>query len=214
MNPPDFIASISNTLKTELPGLSAHLKAMPESRRTIESNFNPDHARKSAVLLLLYPDDGAWYLPFIKRTIDGTVHSGQIAFPGGKFEQGDADHYDTAKREAEEEIGIVAEHVHVINSLSPLIIPISNFIVHPVVGFLDYKPEFQILKEEVAEIFSVNINSLLNTEIKLKTIQAGNIEIKAPFFVFDGFEVWGATAMILSEFIDVLKSANLPTSNI
>lgn len=213
MNPSDIISSIRNALKEELPGINAHLKVMPESRRTLEARFNPDHARKSAVLLLLYPDNGVWYLPFIQRTIDGTVHSGQIAFPGGKFEEGDADHFDTAKREAEEEIGIVANHVHVINSLSPLVIPVSNFIVHPVVGFLDYKPEFKMFKEEVADIWSVNIKSLLSVEIIIKTIQAGSIEIKAPFYAFDGFEVWGATAMILSEFIDVLKSANLPTSN-
>jgi 8-oxo-dGTP pyrophosphatase MutT (NUDIX family) len=200
-----FIDTISEAFRSALPGIDSHKKAMPESRRAMLSKFSIEDAKKSAVLLLLYPDQGTWYLPFIKRTVDGTVHSGQIAFPGGKHEDHDSDYIETAKREAEEEIGIRGQDVIVINSLSPLIIPVSNFIVYPVVGYIDYKPKFSMLEEEVAEIHVVDIESLISNSITNKTIQAGNLEIKAPFYEFDDFEVWGATAMILTEFLDVIS---------
>ncbi len=200
-----FISEITKAFKGTLPGLNSHKKAMPESRRTMLSRFSEENAKRSAVLLLLYPDHDRWYIPFIKRTVDGTVHSGQIAFPGGKYEDSDADYFDTAKREAEEEIGINGQDVIIINSLSPLIIPVSNFIVYPVVGYMNYKPEFSMLKEEVAGIHIVDMESLINNRIKNKMIQAGVTEIKAPFYEFEDFEVWGATAMILAEFIDVIS---------
>jgi 8-oxo-dGTP pyrophosphatase MutT (NUDIX family) len=209
MTKPNIIVSISNAMKNKLPGVESHFKALPDSRRILESNFNPETARKSAVLLLLYPTKGSWYLPFIQRTIDGTIHSGQIAFPGGKSEAGDADYIETAKRESWEEIGINRNDIKVINVLTPLCIPVSNFVVYPVVGFVDYKPDFTIFKKEVAEIHTVDLKTVLNNDIKIKILQAGNLDIKVPFYLFEGFEVWGATAMILTEFIDVLKSTDL-----
>jgi 8-oxo-dGTP pyrophosphatase MutT (NUDIX family) len=209
MAKPNIIVSIADAFKNELPGKESHFKAIPESRRMPDINFRPDLAKKSAVLLLLYPENESWHIPFIRRTGNGTIHSGQIAFPGGKFEDGDADFIETAKREAWEEIGIKREDVEVINVLSSLYIPVSNFVVYPVVGFVNYKPEFTMFKEEVADILPVDLKTLINNEIQIKTLQIGNIEINAPLYAYQGFDVWGATAMILTEFIDVLKSTDL-----
>ncbi len=213
MNCDQIILSITNAVKIGLPGQNAHLKALPESRRTSTMNFNPDNAKKSAVLILLYPQNGSWCLPFIQRTIDGTVHSGQIAFPGGKFEPCDADFTETALREAEEEIGILKKDVIIINKLSPLFIPVSNYVVYPVIGFLDYTPQFEMFADEVADIHVVDIQVLMNTELEMKTVQAGNLEIKVPVYLFENFEVWGATAMILTEFTEILKLADIFKNN-
>ncbi len=200
-----IIHKIKSFKYNNLPGVSSHLKLAPQYRIKSMINADKSNAKESAVLLLLYPVNGDVFMPFIKRPVDDSYHSGQIAFPGGKYEEKDIDHHQTALREAFEEVGVLQNKVEVLNDLSPLFIPLSNFMVLPVIGASSEEPEFIRNPSEVDEIFNVSIKELLNIEIQNTKLKVrGNI-IEVPAYNFNGKIIWGATAMILSEFIDILK---------
>ncbi len=194
-----------NALKNDLPGEVSHLKMIPESRLNTSLNFDKKTVKKSAVLLLLFPEDNSLKLLFIKRATDGSSHSGQIAFPGGKFENKDNDLKETALRETEEEIGIKKKDIQVLKQLTSLFIPVSNFSVNPFVGIIEYKPVISMNSDEVEEVFTVDLEEILSAKRTERTFNVRNQTITAPFFIFDEFEIWGASAMILSEFIDLIK---------
>jgi 8-oxo-dGTP pyrophosphatase MutT (NUDIX family) len=134
------------------------------------------------------------------------VHSGQISLPGGKFEDSDDSLVFTALREAREEIGINPVKVQIIGQLTEMYIPPSNFMVTPIVGYQTSPPRFRADPKEVARIIEVNLVDLLekrnirNKNIRLRT----GISIKAPVYFIDGNVIWGATAMILSEFREIV----------
>jgi len=202
----ELITILKQEFSKTLPGFDSQKKLAPESRHNLRDLSQAVNPKKSAVLILLFPVNGEVYVPFIKRVTDGSMHSGQIAFPGGKLENYDNNLTETALREAEEEIGIDKESVEVIRKLTPLYIPVSNFYVQPVVGFIETKPNFIIDKNEVDELYNVSLNELNKAEIINKRFKVRNVEIKAPFFVLNEIEIWGATAMILKEFIDIIKN--------
>ena len=179
---------------------------IPESRLNISFDIDAEKIKKSAVLLLLFPENGSFQLLFIKRANDGGRHSGQIAFPGGKFEIDDNNLINTALRETEEEIGINKVYVEILKSLTPLIIPVSNFSVKPFVGMIDTKPEIKMNSDEVQKVYGLDIRDILTAKRIEKTFKVRNQTITAPFYIFDEFEIWGASAMILSEFADLLKT--------
>ncbi len=164
----------------------------------------PADARPSAVLLLLFPKNETLHLLLIKRTEDGRAHSGQISFPGGKKEPADIDLQTTAIREANEETGILKEDVEILGELSPLYIPVSNFLVHPFVAFAEKQPEFFPNADEVAYVIETPLQYFLtekNKTIARVTSPADKHfvrDVKA-YKLADGSILWGATAMILSE---------------
>lgn len=181
------------------------MSPIPVDTRRFEPILPADH-RKSGVLILFYPDESGAFFPLIKRPEYVGFHSGQVAFPGGKMELSDVDIIQTALREAEEEVGIDRNQVQVLGSLSDLYIPTSNFLVSPVVGFLEKRPEFIPEAKEVSRIIQTEVPLLFNPEIrkrKMLTISK-SINLDTPYFDIDGEVVWGATAMILSELIQVL----------
>lgn len=191
----------------ELPGKDAHVKMAPQPldlRRF--TTFFSEQPKKSGVLLLFYPDQGAVYFPLIKRPQYPGVHSGQVGFPGGKMEPSDPDILFTALREAEEEIGINASKVEVLGRLTDLYIPTSNFLVSPVIGFMTEKPNFVPEQREVARIIATEVISLFHPEVRKQTQLAvgGGMYVDTPYFAVEEEVVWGATAMILSELIHVL----------
>ncbi len=192
----NFIHKLSGILKQPLPGWTAQKHLMPEGREIekLGKNLHP-----AAVLISLYQHDGEWRFPLIRRTVDGFAHSGQIALPGGRRD-GDESNVQTALREAHEEVNILPDNVEVIGKTSLLPIPVSNHIVQPVVGYTHNKPDFIPEPKEVAEIFSVSINSLCEREIQYELRHFKNRDWEIPFFEIGGHKVWGATAMILSEF--------------
>ena len=202
----DIKNDILKAVKNDLPGEDSHLKMIPESRLNNSFDNHTEEIKQSAVLLLLFPENGTYKLPFIKRAQDGSRHSGQIAFPGGKFESCDSSLINTVLREAEEEVGIKSKDVRVLKSLTPLFIPVSNFSVNPFIGMIDYLPEIIINSDEVQVVFLLDLKEILNAKRIEKKIKIRNQTITAPFYVFDEFEIWGASAMILSEFIDLLKT--------
>jgi len=196
-----FKEKLKISLKT-LPGLEAQLKMAPITRleelKKIAQKANP---RKSAVLILFYPYKEKLMLVLIKRTVDNTVHSGQVSFPGGKWEKEDKTLADTALREANEEMGIIPEKVELLGNLSKLYIPPSNFEVHSYVGFTRERPNFIPNKDEVDKIIETEVGILLNPQtftnkdIRHRTGKLVNV----PCYYFEGNIIWGATAMIISE---------------
>lgn len=203
-----LIQQLERVLQLPLPGKIAqiNMSPLPVDTRRFETVLQPDH-RKSGVLILFYPDKKGSYFPLIKRPEYVGFHSGQVAFPGGKMEIGDNDIIQTALREAEEEIGVNRNQVQVLGKLSDLYIPTSNFLVSPVIGFLEKRPEFRPEAKEVARVIQTELPLLFRTEIKKrKVLTLGpNLNLDTPYFEIDGEVVWGATAMILSELIQVLQ---------
>lgn len=196
-------------LQQELPGKQAQLEAIPY-RKIDYGTFNMDAAKKSGVLILFYLKENEPHIVLIQRPIYEGTHSGQISFPGGKVEEGDIDIEYTALREANEEVGIVIADVETIGKLTDMYIPVSNFLVTPVIGFVNYSPKFIIDKREVAEIVLVKlsdliqINKLILNKVKINT----GLKIEVPSFELNGKIVWGATAVILNELRHILNDWN------
>jgi len=169
-----------------------------------------DNAKLGGVLILFYPFQKSIHTVLIQRPTYKGVHSGQVAFPGGQREPGDKDMLETALREAFEEVGVPKKEVNVVGELTKLYVPPSNFLITPVVGFSENRPDFVIDKNEVVEIIEPAVTELLNEKIvgtkSIKVMQ--DISIEAPYYDIQGRVVWGATAMIISELNEILKRLN------
>lgn len=203
-----LISRLEQALNAPLPGQKAHrmMSPQPVDSRRFDPKIPPNH-RKSGVLLLFYPENNGTFFPLIKRPEYVGFHSGQVALPGGKMELEDENIIQTALREAAEEVGIDQEKVRILGQMSDLYIPTSNFLVSPVLGFLDYRPDFIPEAKEVSRIISTDVPLLFNPEIRKQTIFdfGENGKLTTPYFEIDGEIVWGATAMILSELIQLLN---------
>jgi 8-oxo-dGTP pyrophosphatase MutT (NUDIX family) len=201
-----FINFISKRLEAGLPGRSAHMRMIPKIRLEEFPEY-PSEGVRSSVLLLLYPVAGIIYTTLILRPTYNGVHSGQIGLPGGKYEDADADLYQTALREAREEVGIDAEKVSLIGPLSDLFIPPSRFLLTPYLAHTNCRPDFHPDPEEVERIIEVDIFQISDQNLKEKdiTLHGGRI-IRTPYYDLQGQVVWGATGMILSEFSELMKS--------
>jgi 8-oxo-dGTP pyrophosphatase MutT (NUDIX family) len=203
----EFIGDLARKLGKPLPGVAAQLK-MASIRRLMKDGkmIVPENARKGGVLVLFYPSNGSNYLVFIKRNEYPGVHSGQISFPGGGWEEGDKNMDETALREAEEEIGVNRDMVTPIGRLTDLFIPPSNFLVTPVVGYTNERPEFKPDPHEVERILEVPLDHLIHEETRqVKEITVfPDHKFEVPCFYFDGHIIWGATAMMLNELIDLV----------
>jgi len=205
------LEDIKNKLRKPLPGLLSQLKMAPPNRveQLLNNNINNTaNARKSAVLILLFYDSGILKTAFIKRSEYEGVHSGQIAFPGGRFETEDITFQTTALRETWEEIGVRSNEVEIIGQLTDVYIPPSNFLVKVFVGFCAQKPLYVIDKKEVQHVVEIEIEDLLNDKAKgemeiLSSITKSKVTV--PCYSINGVEIWGATAMIISELSDTLQ---------
>jgi 8-oxo-dGTP pyrophosphatase MutT (NUDIX family) len=203
----DFVHRLRERLSVSLPGFTAQQRMLPESRKGDHVEAAAD-ARQSGVLILLYPEGGQVHLVLIERTNDGGAHSGQIALPGGKKETFDNSIYDTALREAYEEVSLDSATVEIIGRLSPLYIRVSNFEVHPVVAIATGRPELEGSAFEVARILEPALSEIFDAQSEAKVYSNTNPQLfwKAPVYMLpEETIVWGATAMILSELEVILK---------
>ncbi|MFO7844856.1 MAG: CoA pyrophosphatase [Bacteroidales bacterium] len=203
----DFFNQLKEEFRRELPGEPAQEKMAPKVRRHFKSTTK---RRNAGVLILLYPKNNQLYTVCIKRSEYEGAHSGQISFPGGKFEPGDYTLENTALRESKEEIGIDIEKVNILGQLTPLHIPVSNFYVLPFVGFYASAPKFKRDPNEVEKIIEVPLSDLLHPEnCTLQKFHYGDLAFTAPIYKPKELVIWGATAMIMSEFLEVVKKINL-----
>ncbi|MDZ7691356.1 MAG: CoA pyrophosphatase [Balneolaceae bacterium] len=203
-----FIDYLQKRLQQPLPGRGLHLKMAPEPVDEEMPNRMMDptpHARQSSVLVLVYPnaDDELELLLTLRSS--HINHGGQISFPGGRSED-DETPVETALREAEEEVGISADKVTIVGTLTDLFVNHSNNDVTPVVGFMHQQPELTLDPHEVEEAFSVELESLLGK--KNLTVEDWNLRdhtFKVPYRDVHRVPLWGATAMMLNEFLELYR---------
>ncbi|MFN8134549.1 MAG: CoA pyrophosphatase [Bacteroidales bacterium] len=205
-----FLKHLKQELAATLPGVEAHLRLAPEIRiQGLKTGDIAPNAMQSAVLILLYPVDGSLKTVVILRNEYDGMHSGQISLPGGKAEDTDIDFEYTALREAHEEIGIDTSKIEIIGQLSRFYVRPSNFIVYPFVGFCWQQPLFSPDPVEVQRIIEIDIfDEIRYDKIISRTLTFKNhASVTAPGFVVGGEFMWGATAMMISELIQVLNQA-------
>lgn len=207
---PKFIESLAYRLTEPLPGYQAHKHVAPLPHRLLEP-WAEDHSQAS-VMILLIESDGVVYFPLIQRQAHPSdPHAGQIGLPGGKMDISDPNPAFTALRETYEEIGVPSELVKIVGSLSPFYIPVSKFVVNPFIGWCTKVPNFILQESEVKSLYKCSLQHLKNPQLfshrNLQTSYAKSIKV-AGFELEDAW-VWGATAMILSEFREVLTQLEI-----
>jgi len=199
-----FINKIKKQL-LNLPGSKYQNLMMPSYRGNL---LKAEKKLDSAVMIILHFKNNELYTSIIKRSIYDGKHSGQMALPGGKYQESDVNLTKTAIRETYEEIGVNIKETEILGNLTSLIIPISNILVSPFVCLIDYNPKYNINKNEVQQIYDVPLSDFFSNKC-IKTEYQYNTSVKIPYFNIQNETVWGATAMIFSEFLEVLKRADI-----
>jgi 8-oxo-dGTP pyrophosphatase MutT (NUDIX family) len=187
-----------------LPGADAQLRMAPQPRGGWKPGFAADQARPAAALLLLFPVAGHGVILLTKRAPDLPTHASQVSLPGGAVDPGESIE-DAALREAEEEVGLARADVRVVGRLTPLHIPVSGFVLHPIVGVSAVRPAMRPEPGEVERIIEAPVGHLLDPRRhhRVNRVRDG-YEFEMPYFDLDGEQVWGATAMVLAEFAALL----------
>jgi len=205
----DLIAELKERFKKELPAERAHCLLMNYARKTAaEIKTENLNVRESAVLCLLFKDNGEWKFYLILRNAYKGVHSAQVSFPGGKKEPSDSSNLATALREAHEELNINSQHIEIIGELSTMYIPPSNFLVYPFVGIATQKQHIIPDSIEVKKVIIGSLKDLLKPnaiDISSVVMSGANTKVKVKHYTIDEHVVWGATGMILSELAYLIK---------
>lgn len=201
-----MIQALEERLQYPLPGWQAQRKMATHVHR--EARLTPpQNSRKAGVLLLLYPRADQWWVPLILRPTYRGIHSGQMALPGGKVEKVDTDIIATALRETHEEIGVQVGRTQVLGTLSDIYIPPSNISVTPVLAVQQDEPTYRPDPAEVAEVIDIRLYDLQDPA-NLAVREVGWINrapLHAPAFKIKERVIWGATAMMLSEFLHIVQ---------
>ncbi len=204
-----FIDDLSNRLTAPLPG-----RNVQENMRATRSNgqeisfTHQGPVRQGGVAILLYPNEGKWHLPLIRRSEYRGVHSGQVSLPGGKKDPDDQSLIHTAIREINEELGLNLGTSHVVGTLSELYIIASHFNILPVVLALEEGPHVNPDPREVQQVITATVEDLLLPDTrKEKELLVRGHQLWAPYYEVNKQVVWGATAMILSEFLEVVRES-------
>src|SRR5581483_6074449 len=192
---------LGEALARPLPGAAAHALMSPRPRRDWPANFNPARVRDAAGLLLVFPIEDRAHIVLTVRADHLGRHGGQVSLPGGVVEPGET-FEQAALREAHEEVALDASGVSIVGRLTPLDIPVSGFRLHPVVASTRTHPRLVPADNEVARILAIDVDDLSDPRhlTSGRRIRDGTA-IDAPAFRIDGDEIWGATAMVLAEFL-------------
>lgn len=202
-------AELAARLQQPLPGWRAQSRFQPELSFGRHRGPSPSQARQAAVLILLYPEHDQWRLPLIVRPAHMPDHAGQVSFPGGVIEPGE-DSRQAALREYCEELGASAHDIQILGQLSSLYLFASNYHVTPWVGAVSAAPRFLPSALEVERLLEVPV-SHFSDPASIGSIQRrhGALSFSAPCFHFETEPIWGATSMILSEFVSSLEGCSL-----
>lgn len=202
----DLADVLRRRLSAPLPGLEAQVRMSPRPRLQWDPHQGPS-LRDAAGLVLLYPHEDRWWLPLTIRASTLPHHTGQVSLPGGRLDAGESIE-DAALREAYEEVGLPATDVTLLGRLTPLPIPVSGHLLHPVVGVSASRPLFTVAADEVERLIEAPLVHLQHPETirwEQRTRErppGGSMDV--PYFEVDGAHVWGATAMVLAELLAVL----------
>ena len=221
----DVVTRLEHELRRELPGPEAQDRLAPRPRREWPAGFNPARIRHAAGLLLVFPKtinakaakpakqenssraarspSGDPHIVLTVRA-DAVRHGGQVSLPGGVVEPGET-HEQAALREAHEEVALPLAPVRVLGALTPLDIPVSGFRLHPIVAATPDAPRLTPADSEVAQILEIAVHDLLDTANFVRTSrERDGVRYVVPAFRVAGHDVWGATAMVLAEFLALL----------
>lgn len=204
-SPQVWIARLQTALNAPLPGAAAQRKMAPQPRSLHAPAGSPP--RPAAVLLLLTPlADGEVALLFTRRTLTVAHHKGQICFPGGRRDAADASVMQTALRETEEEIGVPPTEIVILGQLTPLYVRASDHLIHPVVGWIPRLPALSPNPAEVAQVLLFPVRALLDPQtVSTCTYSSGEQSVTAPCYTVEGHAIWGATAMMTSELLEIIR---------
>lgn len=203
----EIIEFLEKALKGSKPGIAAQLAMVTDPRPGNKVYYEvEDTSIKAGVLVLLYPWRDRLHLVLTRRTEEVDHHQAQISFPGGRQEKGES-FEQTALREAHEELEIPLGSIRILGKLTPLYIPPSNYCIYPVVVTTDVRPNFRPSELEVAEVIEVPLDHLLDPRsVRREIWNIEGVEAEVPFYSFTEHKIWGATAMVLAELIEMIKS--------
>jgi len=203
----NMIDDLEKALRAPLPGLTTQLAMAP--RHGPDRTLTPAIEAvclKAGVMLLLYPKRDELHIVLTRRTSTVLHHKDQIGFPGGQFEEGE-DAVRAALRETCEEIGVGPDRIDGFGSVTPLVIPPSHFCIYPVVGTAEGPLVFTPEQGEVAEVIEVPLACLIDpASVRREDWTLYGRAVEVPFYEFGPHKIWGATAMVLAEFLAVLRS--------
>jgi 8-oxo-dGTP pyrophosphatase MutT (NUDIX family) len=197
---------------TRLPGPDAQSSMAPRPRRLWVPGVLPSEARQAAGLALLYPRHGDTALLLTVRGAHLAHHRGQVSLPGGAVEAGESVR-DAALREAREEVGLDASAVSVRLELTPLHIPVSSYVLYPVVATVEAPPDVRPCESEVERIVEVGLSTLAaGSGLAFERREREGSSIEVPYFDLGNAKLWGATAMVVAELLAVLGAPLDPWS--
>jgi 8-oxo-dGTP pyrophosphatase MutT (NUDIX family) len=200
----DLVERLADRLGRPLPGSAAQAVLAPQPRRRWPEGSDPARIRHAAGLLLLFPIDDRAHLLLTLRADTLGRHGGQISLPGGVVDAGET-FEQAALREAREEVALATADARILGLLTPIDIPVSGFRLHPVIAVLSRRPELQAADGEVAGILEIAVDDLLDHSCLLSSERERDGRILVvPAFHIGGHEIWGATAMVLAEFLALL----------
>jgi 8-oxo-dGTP pyrophosphatase MutT (NUDIX family) len=208
LEPPAMIAGLRTALSGPLPGRRGHRLMAHRLAYGRHQGPVPESARKAAVLVAVHPADRGWSVPAILRPETMRSHAGQVSLPGGLIEA-DETPAQTALREFEEELGAATQLMHIVGRLSPVYVFVSGFEITPLVAVSPEALEFHPNSHEVAAMVEIPLSQLFDPAVRGEhTLERYGLTFTVPHFAIGGQRIWGATSLILAEFLAVLEKTS------